>query len=235
MGFKATPTPTPPSTSRQAAPALRAVVFDFDGVVLESAGIKTAAFVELFAHLAPAQVAAVRAHHQANIGISRFKKFEWIYATLLGRPLPDDESRRLGERFSQLALERVLAAPFVPGAKEALDELRHDTLLFVASGTPQEELDRIVDARGLRGHFREVWGSPREKVAIVTDVLARFALAPGNVLFVGDGPSDHRAAVGAGVHFLARSTPEHRAAWEAAGVRRVDDLRGLSELVRSWA
>ena len=212
---------------------IRALVFDFDGVILESADVKTDAFVELYAPHGAEIQAAVRTHHLANLGISRFKKFAWIAEHLLGAAITDADSQRLGERFSALALEKVLAAPYVPGAAEALAALAH-LPRFVASGTPQGELDHIVDHRGLRPAFREVWGSPTEKDAIVRDLMARHGLAAGDVLFVGDGLSDHRAATTVGVEFLARDTPELHDQWVALGVRRRPDLRDLPELVASW-
>ena len=213
---------------------LRAIVFDFDGVILESAEVKTEAFVELYAAHGPQVVAAVRAHHLANLGISRFKKFEWIAANVLGQPLTEDGKAALGERFTELALAKVLAAPMVPGAERALAELAPRMPLFVASGTPQGELDLIVDRRGLRGSFREVWGTPAEKPAIVQDLLARHALAPAEVLFIGDGLSDHKAAVATGLHFLARTTPPLHEDWVKLGVRMAPDLTSLVELVERW-
>lgn len=208
--------------------ALRAIVFDFDGVILESADVKTEAFVELYAAHGPQVVAAVRAHHLANLGISRFKKFEWIAEHVLHQPLSAEQSAALGQRFTELALDKVLAAPMVPGAAAALAALAPRMPLFVASGTPQGELDSIIDKRGLRGAFREVWGTPAEKPAIVRDLLARYQLAPEHVLFIGDGLSDHKAAVATGVGFLARTTPELHQEWLRLGVRYVPDLTTLS-------
>lgn len=214
--------------------SLAAVVFDFDGVVLESADVKTDAFVELFApHGADVQ-AQVRAHHLANLGISRFKKFEWIYRELLGRTITDDESAALGQAFSDLALAKILAAPFVPGADVALAALAPRLPLFVASGTPQGELDHIVDARGLRPHFREVWGTPTEKPTILRDLMARHGWTPAQVLFIGDGMSDYKAAHAVGCEFLARDTPALAADWARLGVRRGPDLHGLAEIVATW-
>ena len=213
---------------------LRALVFDFDGVILESADIKTDAFVELFSHLAPTLVAQVREHHLANLGISRFVKFDWIYQNVIGKPLPEPEKLELGERFSAIALRKVLACPFVPGAEEALAALSPRLPLFVASGTPQDELDRIVDARGLRGHFREVWGSPREKANILHDIASRHDLALDEILFVGDGASDEKAAKQAGTRFLARTTPPLADHWARSDARKVEDLRTLAALVEAW-
>src|SRR5438128_9414038 len=123
---------------------LSAIVFDFDGVILESASVKTDAFCDLYADHGAAVVARVRAHHLANLGISRFKKFAWIAEHVLDHAITDAESAALGRRFTELALERVLAAPFVPGARQALDTLARTHALFVASGTPQDEPDLIV-------------------------------------------------------------------------------------------
>ena len=95
---------------------LRAVVFDFDGVILESADLKTEAFVEMFMVHGTKIAEQVRTHHLANLGISRYKKFEWIYATLLQKPLSEQTSQALGQQFSDLALAKILAAPMVPGA-----------------------------------------------------------------------------------------------------------------------
>lgn len=214
--------------------SVRAVVFDFDGVILESADVKTEAFCELYAEHGPDVVARVRAHHLDNLGISRFKKFAWIADNILRSPLAADDSARLGEQFSKLALAKVLAAPFVEGALVALRTLAKRYPLFIASGTPQSELELIVERRDLRHLFREVHGTPREKPAILTDICERFQFAPHEVLFIGDGSSDHEAAIATRVAFLARDTPSFHDRWISHGVSRRPDLSDLPAVVEAW-
>ncbi|MEO7735807.1 MAG: HAD family hydrolase [Kofleriaceae bacterium] len=214
---------------------IAAVVFDFDGVILESADVKTDAFVELYAAHGTAVVERVRAHHLANLGISRFKKFTWIAEHVLGQTLTDDASAALGVRFSDLALAKVLAAPFVPGAEAALAAVGALGLpMFVASGTPVDELRMIVERRGLARWFREVHGAPREKPEVLRDLLARYALSPAQVLFIGDGMSDYKAAHAVGTEFLARDTAALHDDWVALGVRRDPDLVRLPEVIARW-
>jgi phosphoglycolate phosphatase-like HAD superfamily hydrolase len=214
-----------------------AVIFDFDGVILESVDIKTEAFLLLFADY-PQHREAIRRYHLENVGISRYRKFEWIYSELLGRTIDEMESRRLGEAFSQIVLKQILTCPFVTGAWELLEALYDRSLLFVASGTPQEELEQVVEARGLRTFFTEVWGTPPTKVEIISSILTRFELSPKNVVFVGDGLSDYNAAVQAGVAFVARDTVQG-VDWEALGAVTVPDLTaarahfGLHEHMRT--
>lgn len=206
---------------------IRVVVFDFDGVILESSDIKTEAFVELFAQH-PEHLDAIRAHHLGNLGLSRFKKFEWIYANLLRAPLDEVTRTALGEAFSALVFQKVCDAPFVPGAREAIEALaKVNVPMIVSSGTPQGELERIVERRGLLPFFHEVNGTPSEKPDVIRRTLARFACPPNELLFVGDGTSDHEAARVTGVRFLARRTPGLAEHWRACGAACVDDLRGL--------
>jgi phosphoglycolate phosphatase-like HAD superfamily hydrolase len=213
---------------------LKAIAFDFDGVILESAQCKTDAFVELFAPHGPEVQAKVKAHHLENLGISRFVKFAWIYENVLRQPFDETLSKNLGKQFSDLALDKVLAAPFVPGAREAIFALAARYPLFVVSGTPQNELDMIVDRRGLRAAFKEVHGTPREKPEIIKDLLARYSLARSELLFVGDALTDHAAATATGVEFLARNTPEFHDLWTERAVKRVPDLVELPTHVEAW-
>jgi HAD superfamily hydrolase (TIGR01509 family) len=109
----------------------------------------------------------------------------------------------LGARFTELTLEMVLAAPFIDGAEATLEALMDAGVpAVVCSGTPQDELERIVEARNLGGYFVEVHGSPRKKPEIVADVCARHNLNPADCLFIGDALTDMKAARIAGMPFL---------------------------------
>ena len=68
-------------------PQIKAILFDFDGVLLESAEVKTRAFVKIFEPIAPHRMTEVVAYHTAHMGISRYVKFRYIYEQILKRPL----------------------------------------------------------------------------------------------------------------------------------------------------
>jgi HAD superfamily hydrolase (TIGR01549 family) len=183
---------------------IKAAIFDFDGVILESADIKTTAFSRLFDAEHPDRVREIIEYHKNNMGISRYVKFRYVYESILGKHLGGEEEKYLGERFSSLVLDEVLAAPFVPGVEEFLRKNLGRYAMFVASGTPDEELKHIVTKRGLDAYFIEVHGSPVGKAQIIEGILSRNKWMPGEVVFIGDAQSDMQAALAAGVHFVAR-------------------------------
>jgi beta-phosphoglucomutase-like phosphatase (HAD superfamily) len=206
--------------------SLRAIVFDFDGVILESANIKTEAFLELYAGY-PGKQQAIRDYHVGQAGISRYVKFEHIQKNILGLPYTEADKKRVSAEFERLTRERIFRCPQVPGAEALLLGLRGKVLRIVGSGTPQPELELIVERRGMREWFEEWWGSPRMKADILRDVMARYQLPPEKVLMVGDGMSDYDAARQTGTRFLARET-------ETAFDRlKVDKVRDMKEM-QSW-
>jgi phosphoglycolate phosphatase-like HAD superfamily hydrolase len=182
---------------------LKAIVFDFDGVILESADIKTDAFLAVFA-AHPEKRQEILDYHLSHVGISRYVKFEYITEKILGLPYDETERVRLGDEFSRQALEKILAYREIPGARTLLPQLKGKVVRAVASGTPEEELRQIVAARKMENWFEEVWGTPRTKPEILRDLMARHGFSANHVLMVGDGLTDYKAAQDTGVRFLAR-------------------------------
>ena len=183
-----------------------AIIFDFDGVLVESADIKTEAFRELFSGY-PDKAHEIVKYHQMHMGISRYVKFRYFYENILGKELSHDKEIELGERFSEIVLERILKVPFVAGTLDFLEVHYKKTPLFIASGTPDEELHYITTQRGITHYFKEIHGTPRTKPEILTDILSRYSWCGSEVVFVGDAESDLKAAEESGVCFIARISP----------------------------
>jgi phosphoglycolate phosphatase-like HAD superfamily hydrolase len=179
-----------------------AIVFDFDGVLVESVDVKTRAFAALYDPHGTDVVEQVVAWHLAHGGVSRYEKFRHFHRAFLGRTLAPAEETELGERFSALVEEAVIVADWVPGAREFLEGWRARAPLFVASGTPEEELVRIIERRGMGHFFAGVAGAPRKKGAILRDFLERSGVSPDRMLMVGDAMTDYDGSTEAGVPFL---------------------------------
>jgi phosphoglycolate phosphatase-like HAD superfamily hydrolase len=201
-------------------------VFDFDGVVLESAAAKGAAFRALFADQ-PRHVDAIAAYHEDNGGMSRYEKFRWIYRELLRVPLSDEETAVLDARFGALIADTMRCCPFVPGARAFIEARAAQMPLFVASGTPERELRGIVADRGLAPFFRGVYGSPRGKTVLLRAILDETGVAAEQTLFVGDGRQDRDAARAFGVPFVARVPAGEVNRFGPGPVAVVEDLAAL--------
>lgn len=184
-------------------PRLRALLLDFDGVILASAALKTQAFVDLYADADPTVLAAIAEYVEANGGVSRHDKLATIEREFFRRAGSPDDVARLAARFRARVFTEVLAAPYVPGAQRLLDRAFGRVDMHVVSGTPQAELVEIVERRGLARWFASYRGTPPDKRAHFAALLAQHGYRPDEVLAVGDAPTEYDAAVELGVPFLA--------------------------------
>ena len=210
---------------------IRTIFFDFDGVILESVDVKGWAFGKLFEGY-PEHIDEIVAFHYANGGMTRFDKFRYIYKSILQNPLSDDEFERLCRDFSNLAYHRVLKCDFVPGALEFVQKYFNKISFYIISGTPQEEMIRIVKAKGLNPYFKGVYGSPTSKDDWVKQILEENGLDAGEVLFVGDALSDYEAAVKNRLKFVGRVQPLRDDIFKGKKVAfRISDLFELDRLL----
>ena len=208
-------------------PNIQAVVFDFDGVILDSAKIKTEAFVEVY-HDHPEHKADIQSYHLANQGVSRFVKFRWIAENLLGQPATETEIEELGKRFSNLVLQQVLASSHIPGSLEFLKFLRQNEIpAFVASGTPEEELRHIVEKRDLTNFFQGVFGTPKSKTDIIRNIQSEHGFTSDRMLMLGDASTDFEAASETGLHFVGVFSEEMKAYWAEQDAYIAKDLNNI--------
>lgn len=184
---------------------LRALVFDFDGVILESNQIKTRAFERVYQRF-PDHAAAMMAYHDAHVSESRYQQFRHLVVDRLGLDEHHSLMQELVATFSNEVLAAVATCPAVPGALEMLAALSGQVPLFLASVTPQVDLDETLACRGLTSFFSRVYGCPPwTKVRAFEEIGRLFDGAEG-LAFIGDSAGDQRAAKESGVDFYARDS-----------------------------
>ncbi|MCC8194579.1 MAG: HAD hydrolase-like protein [Deltaproteobacteria bacterium] len=184
--------------------ALSCIVFDCDGIILESVDAKTAAFSRISDEVAPNLTGSFIDYVVLHGGVSRFEKFSWLIRQAFGRDITPEESRDFGEKFIHYCLEAVVASPLVPGFEETAKRWHGRVPLYVASGTPQYELDEVLRRRGLDGYFTKIYGTPPAKAALLLNALRDSGAAPEETVMVGDSKTDMDAAIIAGTLFYGR-------------------------------
>jgi len=208
---------------------LQALFFDFDGVIVDSNATKTEAFGTLFSDYDQAVVEKIVDYHQRYGGISRVEKIRYAHEHFIGRPLTEAELADWSARYSELVVEKVIAAGLIAGAVDFLESRKDMLPIFVISGTPEDELKYIIERRNMSGLFQEILGSPVKKPEHIHNLLAGRQLAAERCVFVGDALTDYQAARETGLHFIGIQSnitfPE--------GTTVLSDCRELEDAVAS--
>lgn len=178
---------TPPAS-------LRAVLFDWDGTLVDSAELSYVCYVRTFARFG---IPFDRARYQATYSPDWMKTYH-------GVGLPQ-------ERWSEADrcwLDHYAAgrALLLDGAAEALDRLRkRDLLLGVVTSGDRGRVGREIAALGLGDYFAAFvgHGDYRQRKPHPEGLqlaLERMGAAPGEAAYVGDSPEDVMMAQAAGVY-----------------------------------
>lgn len=184
---------------------LSVIIFDFDGVIVESNGIKDDIFQHIFKRYPDVYQQAYN-YHTSNVFESRVKKFKFL-AKLLGEENNEVFINEMLQEFSHLTLEKMKSVSFVNGAKEFLQNVSSRLPLYLASVTPIEDLEIIISNLDIRQYFKGIYGCPPwKKSDAVFDILHIEETDARNVILIGDSAGDQSAATFAGVCFIGRNS-----------------------------
>ena len=213
----------------------KSIVFDCDGVVLNSNLLKTKAYFRTAKTLGATdvQAQALVDYHVRLGGISRYHKFDYYLREILNQPSTNEAIQILLDEFGR-ELEVGLMECDIAEGLEALRAATPNAKWAILSGGDQQEIRTLFANRNLTPLFDGgLFGSPDNKDA----VLAR-EIANGNIqlpaLFLGDSKYDFEAATRAGLDFIFLSDWTEVADWQAfCAVNQIEVLGGISQLLAS--
>jgi len=207
------------------------LVFDCDGVVLNSNQVKTDAFYQTSLLYGKQAAQAMVDYHVANGGVSRYEKFAHFLENIVPRQEGPDLDSLLAS-YASYVKDGLLSCEVAPGL-QALKESTPEARWLIVSGGDQAELRDVFAHRGLTQLFDGgIFGSPDTK-----DEILQRELASSNVqypaLFLGDSKYDYQAATLVNIDFLFVSGWSEVDDWEnwisRESVSTVYDIRSVVE------
>ncbi|MFD3694694.1 HAD family hydrolase [Streptomyces sp. NPDC058646] len=183
------------------------VVFDLDGVIVDSNELKVDCVREVFAQYPPELVEEFAAEFRRTFGRSRRAHFAAFHAAAAERGLAGPDAPEFHDRYAgayaALLAQRYRRAPLCAHAAELIAELSARGLpLHVATGTLTAEAVGVLEAGGLLGAFDSVLGGEEPKSRRLEQILSRGGAAPEQAVLVGDSRQDVLAADAAGTDFV---------------------------------
>lgn len=189
------------------------LVFDCDGVILNSNKIKTQAFYEVAKVYGHGPAERLKDYHVQNGGISRYEKFEYFLTSILQRTPNEKELEELSLNFSKAVNKALLVCEVSKGIK-TLREKTQNTKWMVVSGGDQAELRELFRQRDLDRYFDGgIFGSPDDKVTILKNEIDKCNII-GKSLFLGDSAYDYYAATAVQMDFIFLSRWTEMIKWD---------------------
>ena len=182
----------------------KSIVFDCDGVILNSNKIKTNAFRIATKDFGPKASMALEKYHLVNGGVSRYKKFDYFLTSILHIDCDEEKKffkNKLIKIYSEETKNALLTCEVSFGLNKIRDKMKNISWSIV-SGGDQNQLRYIFKKRNMDYLFDGgIYGSPDEKNWIISNNLIK-----GNLelpaLYIGDSELDHKVAKLNGLDFI---------------------------------
>jgi HAD superfamily hydrolase (TIGR01509 family) len=207
---------------------IEAVIFDLDGVLLDSEQVWDEAREQL------AKERGGRWHENAQRDMMGMSSLEWsrYMHDVIGLSEPPEEiSREVVERLAALYRRQL---PVIPGARDAVERLAARWRLGLASSSNRELIDLALELLGVKHLFKATVSS--EEVArgkpapdVYLEAARRLGVDPARAAAIEDSENGIRAAKAAGMRVIAIPNQHFPPADDA--LTQVDVLlRSLEEL-----
>jgi HAD superfamily hydrolase (TIGR01509 family) len=199
---------------------IEAVVFDLDGVIVDSEHVWDDVRQDL------AEERGGSWHDQASRDMMGMSSPEWsrYMHDVIGLSEPPEEiNAEVVRRLEALYREEI---PLLPGAVEAVQSLAARWPLGLASSSNRELIDLVLETSGLGRHFKATVSSeevPRGKPApdVYLEAARRLGVDPARCAAVEDSENGIRSAKSSGMHVIAIPNPQYPPADDALAVADV--------------
>jgi HAD superfamily hydrolase (TIGR01509 family) len=207
---------------------IEAVVFDLDGVLVDSEHVWDEARKELAAKRGG------RWHDRASRDMMGMSSLEWsrYMRDEIGlREPPEEISAEVVRRLEEIYRREL---PLVEGAREAVERLAARWPLALASSSNRELIDLVLELSGLARHFSVTVSS--EEVArgkpapdVYLEAGRRLGVPPERCAAIEDSENGIRSAKAAGMRVLAIPNPQYPPEDDALALAD-QVLRSIAEL-----
>lgn len=174
---------------------IKNILFDFDGVILDSMPVRGFGFREIFKSYDKNLVDSLIEYHTINGGLSRYIKIRYFYEELLNEAISDEKVLELAEEFSLIMKSELTKKKYLISQTCKFVEENYKKYNFhIVSGSDEKELQYLCKELGLADYFITINGSPTHKNILVENVLDRYNYLANETILIGDSINDYEAA-----------------------------------------
>lgn len=188
------------------------IIFDCDGVILDSNRIKTDSFYETVLEYGEEKAALLKEYHTIHGGISRFHKFEYFFSHLVRTENSQEKIEKSLITFASLIKDKLLSCPVCEGFNKFVNRIQRQNPMVISGGL-ESELHDIFRERSLLAYFSKICGSPATKETIFKREIENKAIK-FPALYIGDSKYDYLVANENNIDFIFMTQYSEFKNWE---------------------
>lgn len=178
------------------------IIFDFDGVILDSSELKLHVFKTLFTNMCDESVYELNNYLELNQGVSRFIKFKYIIENFTNQIYDTQTEDQLDMEFKSLLFKHYNNTSFIYGALDFIQKNYKKKHMYIATSSPDEEIKKILKLKMIDKYFIATYGHPTSKSEAIEKIIKSYGHIREEIIFFGDQNSDYEASKSCMIDFI---------------------------------
>lgn len=184
------------------------ILFDFDGVILDSMPIRDYGFKKIFECFDDDLVSQLLDYHNENGGLSRYVKIKYFYNEILDEEILEEKINSYASHFSKIMKKELINKKhLIVDTLEFIEDNFKKYNLHIVSGSDERELQYLCKKLEIDEYFQSINGSPIEKNKLVESVLLDNKYLVEETILIGDSVNDCVAAELNNIDFYGFNNP----------------------------
>ena len=179
------------------------MVFDFDGVIIDSTEVKVDEYRNLFSQFTKneATLNKIINIYRNSAGIPRETTLKKVFKKVLDTTISNQEVENLSLDYSKKIFQRLETILPLKGFLEYI-AIHKEINKHIISGAPNSDVSYLIKKLNLTKYFKSIKGGPLNKKNEITNIRKLAKVKAQNIVYFGDQKNDCIAAKSAGVGFI---------------------------------
>lgn len=185
------------------------ILWDFDGVILDSMKIRSEGFRRVLRSYPTSEVEELIKYHLKNGGLSRYVKFRYFFEKIRREEIKEEKVQELAGQYSEIMRSALTSTErLIPEVNNFIRSQAENFRMHIVSGSDGEELRFLCNKLGIDRYFLSIEGSPTPKIELVNHILAKNGYEKEKSCLIGDSVNDLEAAEKNGIKFFGYNNEE---------------------------
>ena len=209
----------------------KTIIFDFDGVILNSNYIKTRTFYNLFQSYGKKVADNAVKYHLKNMGVPRRKKFKYIYKNFLKQNISNAILDNLDIEFKKKSLQKIHQLKVPKPLNNFIKKRSKNYIFYISTGAPKYEIIDILKKKKLFKNFKKIYGPPSKKSDHINIIKK---LNKGDIIFIGDSLEDHKAAKKCKIKFILKKHKENTNMFKDKKINKISSFVNFEKKIKTF-